>query len=385
MLRSIEQKTGAQFFFDVPVTRFAATRIAVDLNVIMNATMAKATENVSNRTNLALEDPDPAAITKEWITICLRKIISLLSRNIIPVCVADGPARKEKIVVAKRAQEREEKAKKLATLTAKVRSAELLASTVDIEELRKMWKFNFHVTKDQSALLYNILISTGIPCMRAKHDAEELCAVLCMEGYTEAVMSTDQDAMVFGAPLVIVEKKKDKKDKKVKSTALESYLVVDLQHTLNTLKLTFDQFTDMCILAGCDFNKNIPGFACRKAYDYLLSGKGIMDIYKKFGEEKFSKLEYKSCKDIFRLKVWEQVATTPLRLDLDLQLALKCGPQALAPYEPRFEGASAGLGAFLVSIVSHIKRLPSPPFCKCRNPIKGNFLCPVSTGDKTLS
>lgn len=368
-LREKEEELKTQIFFYVPVTRFAGRRIAVDMNILMNKDLAIATGNIVRRTNLALGDPDRSAIIKEWIIICLRKVISFLMKDITPILIPDGKSRPEKKAIQeKKLKDRADKQKRIVELTSRVRSTPH-PNKKDLDELESLWKYNFKVTKEETDLLYNIFTSLGLPCMRAKHDGEELCSVLTMEGFCEAVWSTDQDCMVFGAPLAIIDKEIVKNPD---GGSTECFKIVDLQHTLNVLKLSFDEFQDLCILAGCDFNSNIPGFAIKKAYPFYKKG-GTRAIFDKF-KEKTKCLNFEDCKRVFRLKVWEEVCTTNLNLFINQDIAKKYGRKVLEPYDKDTLEGSKGMDAFYESIMSIYQRIPVAQMSRCRNPIKPNVV-----------
>lgn len=370
------EKQKSQIFFNVPVTRFAGKRLAIDTNILMNKDLAIATRNVVNRTNLAVADPDRAAIIKEWIIICLRKVLSFLIRDITPILVFDGPPRPEKkLKQDKKHQERLEKEKKIADLTNKVRSSNN-PNPGDVKELANQWQYNFRVTKEESGLLYNVFSSLGLPCMKAKHDGEELCSVLALEGFCEAVWSIDQDCMAWGAPLAVIDQKIVPNPE---GGAADCYVVVDLQHTLNVLGLSFDEFQDLCIFAGCDFNNNIPGFAIKKAYPFYKKNKGgTRGLFEKH-KEKTKCLNYEECKRVFRLKVWEEVCTTELKLSVSPEIGRKFGRKVLEPYDKDMPdlpqaGGVKGMDAFYESIMGYFQRLTPPQISKCRNPIKCNVV-----------
>ncbi len=128
----------------------------------------------------------------------------------------------------------------------------------------------------------------GIPYIVADGEAEKLCSQLShMECLTENIigcLSNDSDVLVNGGYKLL--------------TKFSSYtgqvVEYDLKNILNDLKLSFDQFIDMCILCGCDYlfdhveNKHIKigKIGPINAYKLIQKDKNIETIIKKI---KFAK------------------------------------------------------------------------------------------------
>ena len=92
-----------------------------------------------------------------------------------------------------------------------------------------------------------LLTLMGVSYLVAEADAEAKCAQLTIDGYCDYVMSRDSDSLVFGARGLI-------KDINLNTNYAE---VISLADVLNELKLTMEQFVDLCVLIGSDYNRGI--------------------------------------------------------------------------------------------------------------------------------
>jgi flap endonuclease-1 len=60
----------------------------------------------------------------------------------------------------------------------------------------------------------------------------------------------------------------------------ETCILVKHEEVLNELNVTYDKFLDLCIMCGCDYNKNIYKVGPEKAFKYLQKYGTIEEIGK---------------------------------------------------------------------------------------------------------
>ena len=89
--------------------------------------------------------------------------------------------------------------------------------------------------------------------MKAKFEAEALCAHLTCIGTAEYAITEDTDSLAFGATKTIFK-------------FFDGPVVVSLEETLVTLDLTPQQFTELCCMFGCDFCDNVHKIGPVTAY-----------------------------------------------------------------------------------------------------------------------
>jgi 5'-3' exonuclease len=90
--------------------------------------------------------------------------------------------------------------------------------------------------------------------VQAEGEAEKHCAKMDCD----AILTNDFDTFLFGGTHII---------RNIKS---QEYHLYDISVILEHLGITFDQFTEVCVACGCDYNlKGIPGFGPKKALKYI--------------------------------------------------------------------------------------------------------------------
>ena len=120
---------------------------------------------------------------------------------------------------------------------------------------------DFQKTKE----LFDIL---KVPYFNAPLEAETTCADLCKRGLVDAVLSEDTDVMAYAAPVFL---------SKINTTN-GTCMRIKYPDILEQLELKSEEFLDLCIMCGCDYNENIFRVGPEKAYKYIQKYSSIEGI-----------------------------------------------------------------------------------------------------------
>ena len=118
---------------------------------------------------------------------------------------------------------------------------------------------------DHAKELFRIL---QVPYYTAPEEAEKMCAAACIAGYVSAVLSEDTDVMAYGAPVFLTKI----------DTGSDTCVRITHSKVLESLKLNKDQFLDLCIMCGTDYNPNIPKIGSKSAYKRIIQHGDIDQI-----------------------------------------------------------------------------------------------------------
>ena len=116
--------------------------------------------------------------------------------------------------------------------------------------------------------LFDIL---HVPYFDAPLEAETTCSDLCKRGLVDAVLSEDTDVLAYGAPVFL---------SKI-NTSNGTCVRINYSALLESLDLCKDEFLDLCIMCGTDYNKNIFRVGPEKAYKYIQKYSTIEEISSK--------------------------------------------------------------------------------------------------------
>jgi 5'-3' exonuclease len=195
------------------------------------------------------------------------QIIRLLSHKILPVYIYDGQPPDEKSSVLQGRQ------RKRNNMEARLKDVFLDDSSDEKMRLEKSIIYIKRTDIENVKQFFDIL---SIPYLDAMGEADFLCAKLYKEGLISACLSDDMDMLALGCEKTI---------KFLDGKVLE----FDLEHILNNLDLTYEQFVEMCILFGCDYVK--PNFRLlhTDSYELIKKYKTIDSILDNANHEVFNR------------------------------------------------------------------------------------------------
>jgi len=96
----------------------------------------------------------------------------------------------------------------------------------------------------------------------APYEADAQCAYLALNGYVDAVLTEDSDLLCYGCSRVLF---------KFDGVVADRVQFGDLVHCRELSFVGWDlgMFQQMCVLAGCDFVKALPGIGVKKAHGHM--------------------------------------------------------------------------------------------------------------------
>jgi len=133
--------------------------------------------------------------------------------------------------------------------------------------------------------LFDIL---NVPYYIAPLEAECACADLCKRGIVDAVLTEDTDVLAYGSPIFL-----SKID-----TSSDTCVQIKYYEVLEALGLNGEEFLDLCIMFGCDYNKNINKVGVETAFKYLTKYRSIDNIEKELNLD-VSVLNHRKSRELF--------------------------------------------------------------------------------------
>lgn len=157
-----------------------------------------------------------------------------------------------------------------------------------IYELEKLKSQIINITPSDISKLKELCDCFGVDYVTSESEAEASCVYLSKIGVVDSVLSEDTDVLAYGCKSYIS-----------KLNISEEYVMeINYDEMLEELKMKGESFLDMCILLGCDFNKNIKGVGPETSYK-LISKLGSVSELEKLGKYDISCLNYKELISLF--------------------------------------------------------------------------------------
>lgn len=220
------------------------------------------------------------------------QIIKLVSSRVIPVYIFDGTPPVEKGSVLKfRSNKKkvlEDRLQKiineLNNLNTQEQNDELQKKKDELaKEKYRLSRCIIHITKDDINKLKELLTILHIPFLDASGEADAMCSKLYKDKYISSCLTDDMDMLASGCNSII------KFDRK---TVIE----YNLDHILKQLRLTYDQFIDMCLLFGCDYLKSVPYINHAEMYELIKQYNTIESIFNS-GTHSILRYQNEKCKE----------------------------------------------------------------------------------------
>ena len=258
------KNTFPECFVPVHYTEFRYKKIAIDMMNVLYIYRSR--------------------LDTEWMVSVIRFLNHLRKIQIHPICVFDGKGHQLKLsTIQKRKDTRNrgkekfeqlqydlEQYKKSRKITPALQqfldkntdyvsplSGNLLIEQIQHYFTKQQKAYNLHFEQSEVETLKTIIQNMGICVLTAEYDGEHLCSMLNVQNEADVVLSNDSDVFFFGCRKVIT-KFND-----------QGGFLLELDIVLEKLGISFESFTDLCIICGTDFNENIKGIGFIKGLDLI--------------------------------------------------------------------------------------------------------------------
>ncbi|KAK9813956.1 hypothetical protein WJX73_006770 [Symbiochloris irregularis] len=224
----------------VHIGKYAGKRVAVDAYCWLHkGAYCCSKELCENRS------PD------KCITFCMQRMELLRRHGVVPVLVFDGGR------LPSKGDEEDSRARHRKENLDRARAHELAGNTAAAYE---SYQKAVDISPEVAAHFVQALKAAGVELIVAPYEADAQMARLALSGSVDAVLTEDSDLLPYGCPVVLFKMDKAGNCEEI---CLKN---MALNRDLSLVGFTPQMFLEMCILAGCDFLKAIPGIGIRKAH-----------------------------------------------------------------------------------------------------------------------
>lgn len=286
----------------------------------------------------------------DYLYCFLKQILKLLKNGIIPLYVFDGkpPEEKNELLNERRTKKQLLKVKikllkKIKDNNEKIMNGEEINNNIDdieysnitkemkdsiYKELTEKHKDNTDIdtelSKQNKKLIYvtdkhiddlvNMLEILGIPYLKTNNEAEIVCAQLNRHNIVNGCITEDSDYLTNGG------------NYQIRNFSLNSNNIVlyKFHEVLKDLKLTNNQFIDLCILYGCDYTTTIKGIGQIKGLKLIKQYKSIENIIKYIKNNKTNftipdNFNYINARNIFKKELYTKKELKNIKKNIKLK------------------------------------------------------------------
>ena len=167
--------------------------------------------------------------------------------NIIPIFIFDGkPPQEKKALLIKRQKDREEARIEYEKLQEQLDTKEDDYKQDIIYAMDQLKKQFVQINKEKIEQVKSLIRAYGAIYYDAPGEADELCALLVIKKKVWACLSEDMDLFVYGCSRVL----------RYFSLIAHTAVLYFTKGILDELQMTQNEFKEICILSGTDYNIN---------------------------------------------------------------------------------------------------------------------------------
>lgn len=173
----------------------------------------------------------------------------------------------------------------------RTRTIELLKESIDKKDrqltINRYSALYFHAFHDVHDVMSDLLRDNGnIELIQYDGEAEHFICKAIQDEKLDYILSLDTDVLAIGHDLII-------------DIGPSVYTIIKYQDLLDYIGLDKAQFTDVCIMSGCDYNNNMKGIGVMKSIK-LIQKYGSIDNLPDIHD--VSVLNHEKCRRIFNLQ-----------------------------------------------------------------------------------
>lgn len=220
------------------------------------------------------EGVDETLIQTYLVDELMRQLLFWTNYGILPVFVFDGEAPRVKREIQRTRRKREiAPAKEMDQLLKELRKDPFpLPGDQRVKRFRKLFLDNPRSYR-YIPFIKEVLFALGLPVIQCTTEAEKLCSMLSVQTslasqtplvpsesslpLVDFVLSEDTDNTVYGCPLLV-------SPKKTFISQEVQFQCVRTDRIYSGLHLTRQEFVDLCIMIGCDYNGGRGVFRVRR-------------------------------------------------------------------------------------------------------------------------
>lgn len=125
------------------------------------------------------------------------------------------------------------------------------------------------ITLDVIQSTQNLLNALGLPIIQSPSEGEAQAAYMVRQGDVWACGTQDLDALLFGAPRVILNLTFAERRRTPSNFVHIRPCLIELNKVFKKLKINQEKLIMLGILSGTDWNPNVPGIGPKKALFYV--------------------------------------------------------------------------------------------------------------------
>lgn len=276
--------------------------IAIDANnmmIIIFSAVHKSHVNVSG-------EVDEEGLIQHWLNTIIKQLKLLRGKDNQVIVIFDGKySHLKKNTQNKRIDDKNKSIMQRDQLLEKFEEESYLMTSEEIDKLQKLNSRNFSFKREYLDYLKDALNRNNFTYYHANGEAEKECAHLSKENIVDYVYTRDTDALVHGAKFIITKIEG-------KTGTFDCMILDDI---LERIELNYNQFIEVCIMIGCDYNERAKNLGPKTALKLMKKYGSFQKIKENEKKYDYDKLNFDECYKIFTTEISPPVQEKEIKVD----------------------------------------------------------------------
>lgn len=303
-------------------------------------------------------------LNEEMLKLIIRNVYyfikKLLNKYIMPVFVIDGKS--PKLKQNTKDSRRETHAKSKETAKDACKQGLLFMDSKQINDFIRNKSYSYMGTYDMNQKIIEFIKKLGIPVFYAPHEGEIFASIMAINGYVIGVCTKDRDPMAVGCPFIFecIDK--------------EFFISISRADVLHGLNMNLQQFRDLCILLGTDFNVRLEGLTPKVAYNAIVLYGNLETFFEYHPNFKGKKLKNMSGEEVDYNEIRDILSYHELE-ERDINMSLEISRENLQELNREYSYLNIEIDSFfdLITYVhNNVKDVPVTE--KIKNVAKGHLI-----------
>ena len=277
--------------------------IAIDSAAVLEHPLrCMAKKNYLSTINPFTDAVDNDVIDTRWLANVVKRLEEYYAAGFTPVVVYDGDKHRFKAETDK---------KRAAVQESAVADLEMLRAmeedtVISRKRARQCLQLIDRMPRASKAKMLILLQALGVPYVQSTGEAERTCALMNREGVVYATITPDGDFLPCGGLLQLKEKCMISHN----NIGYDGYVTAQVQPFLNALELSFEDYQQVCIMAGTDMNTKVRGTSWVGAEEAIKTYGSITAYGERTGVDITSLNHIAVYEECFKIVPWKETMSS---------------------------------------------------------------------------
>lgn len=263
---------------EIPLQHFSGSTMSVDLFGLLFKMRPGAVKSVDKLIDLSTGEINHADINVKCTELVLKRLILYMKHDInLVICLDSKHHKLREKVRERRNNQRKKNTSEFNLLKSQLLKMDPLFRNNIATKMKNIYQNMVDTQDGYINGLVDLLKTVGFIVVSPSDfypkgstgDGEALCATLCMNNICNVGIVTDGDFHLYGGSFSIIDLNEKWVTENGFNKKIHIATIRSLPQIMEKEDITFDQFQQICILSGIDYNDGVKGIAFATSFKHI--------------------------------------------------------------------------------------------------------------------